>query len=238
MKYINQALMNGLDAAAFQSEKPYPWLNPQGFLTDDGFRRLVESAPAPELFKRRFNEARKHGQQSHDRLALEYSPDLSISAEWHEFVRELESDDYRRFLERMFGRKSLRLVYHWHYTPNGCSVSPHCDARRKLGSHIFYVNSDQDWRAEWGGETLILDDAGRFAANSAPRFEDFDRIMPSVTMGNRSLLFMRREQSWHGVRMINCPPDALRKVFIVVIEDWSLPARLKQMVRGRKRPSY
>ena len=134
----------------------------------------------------------------------------------------------------MFGRRALRLVLHWHYTPNGCSVSPHCDARRKLGSHIFYFNTEKDWRADWGGETLILDDGGRFVADSAPKFEDFDRIIPAKAMGNSSLLFMRREQSWHGVKAIRCPPQAMRKVFIVVIEDWHLKARLRSVFRGRK----
>jgi len=34
-------------------------------------------------------------------------------------------------------------------------------------------------------------------------------------MGNNSLLFLRGEHSWHGVRPIQCPADKLRKVFIV-----------------------
>ena len=48
MKYINESLMNGLDARAFQGERPYPWLNPEGFLTPDGFARLAETLPEPE----------------------------------------------------------------------------------------------------------------------------------------------------------------------------------------------
>ncbi|MCI0431761.1 MAG: hypothetical protein L0210_14620, partial [Rhodospirillales bacterium] len=222
MKYINESVMNGLDAAAFQQQRPYPWLNPEGFLTADGFARLADSLPEPELFDKRFGEKRKHGQAPHDRLALEYRPDLPLAQPWRDFVDELRSPTYRGFLERMFGRRALRLVLHWHYTPNGCSVSPHCDARRKLGSHIFYFNTEKDWQPDWGGETLILDDNGRFVPDSAPKFEDFDRIMPAKAIGNSSLLFMRREQSWHGVREIRCPPDHLRKVFIVVIEDWNL----------------
>jgi hypothetical protein len=234
MKYIDQSLMNGLDAAAFQVRQPYPWLNPEGFLTAEGFSRLVATLPTAELFDQRFGERRKHGQQPHDRLALDYRPDLPLSEPWRDFIAELRGPDYRRFLERMFGRRALRLVLHWHYTPNGCSVSPHCDARRKLGSHIFYFNTEGDWRPDWGGETLILDDGGRFAADSAPKFEDFERILPAKAMGNHSLLFMRREQSWHGVKEIHCPPGALRKVFIVVIEDWGLRARIKSLFRGSK----
>jgi hypothetical protein len=235
MKYINEALMGRCDAAAFQTQQPYPWLNPEGFLTADGFERLVATLPAPDLFDKRFGEKRKHGQAPHDRLALEYDPSLPLAGPWRAFIAELSTPTYRRFLERMFGRRALRLVLHWHYTPNGCSVSPHCDARRKLGSHIFYFNTEKDWRPEWGGETLILDDKGRFVANSAPRFEDFDSVMPAKAIGNTSLLFMRREQSWHGVKEIRCPPDALRKVFIVVIEDWDLKARVRSLFRDKKK---
>jgi hypothetical protein len=190
--------------------------------------------PPTELFDQRFGEQRKHGQQPHDRLALDYRPDLPLGAPWREFINELSGPTYRKFLERMFGRKALRLILHWHYTPNGCSVSPHCDARRKLGSHIFYFNTEQDWRPEWGGETLILDDGGSFAADSAPKFEDFTRIMSAKAMGNYSLLFMRRERSWHGVKEIHCPPESLRKVFIVVIEDWGPRARIKSLFRRNK----
>jgi hypothetical protein len=235
MKYINEAVMQGCDAAAFQTQRPYPWLNPEGFLTADGFERLVATLPQPELFDKRFGEKRKHGQAPHDRLALEYDPALPLAEPWRAFIAELGSPAYRGFLERMFGRRALRLVLHWHYTPNGCSVSPHCDARRKLGSHIFYFNTETDWQPEWGGETLILDDEGRFVADSAPKFEDFDRIMPAKAIGNSSLLFMRRERSWHGVKEIRCPPDALRKVFIVVIEDWDLQARLRSLFRSKKK---
>jgi len=234
MKYINESVMKTLDAAGFQRREPYPWLNPEGFLTTEGFGRLAETLPAPDLFDKRFGEKRKHGQAPHDRLALEFQPNLPLSQPWREFVAEVQGPAYRGFLERMFGRRALRLILHWHYTPNGCSVSPHCDARRKLGSHIFYFNTDRDWQEDWGGETLILDDHGRFLADSAPKFEDFDSVMPAKAMGNSSLLFMRRERSWHGVKEIRCPPDRLRKVFIVVIEDWGLKARVKSLFREKK----
>src|SRR5262249_37835723 len=149
MKYINESMMHGLDAGAFQQQRPYPWLNPEGFLTAEGFARLAESLPELELFDKRFGEKRKHGQAPHDRLALQSRPELPLAPRGRDFVDELRSPVYRRFLGRMFGRRALRLVLHWHYTPKGCSVSPHCDARRKLGSHIFYFNTERDWRPDW-----------------------------------------------------------------------------------------
>ena len=183
------------------------------------------------MFDKKFGVERSHGQYSHDRYALEYHEDLQLPDPWKDFIAELQGDRYRKFLCRLYGVRSVFLNFHWHYTPNGCSVSPHCDARRKLGSHIFYFNTEQDWDPSWGGETLILDDGGRFHRKSAPAFEDFDQATPSVSLGNRSLLFGRSGNSWHGVREIHCPEGRLRKVFIVVVNSNNLVARLRRRLR-------
>lgn len=238
--YIDYGILGALDAGAFRSQTPYPWVNPQGALTEDGYHRLLEALPEPSMFESRFGIARAHGQPSHDRLALEYEDDLDIADDWHAFVRELRGTAYRRFLKRMFGRGSFRLKFHWHYTPAGCSVSPHCDARHKIGSHIFSFNATDRWDPEWGGQTLILDDRGRFPHKSAPKFEDFDRVIAAENIGNRSVLFARRGNSWHGVRELRCPEGVYRKVFIVVVDDWILGLRRRflKRLRGEGKGGY
>ena len=50
--------------------------------------------------------------------------------------------------------------------------------------------------------------------------------LASENLGNYSLLFQRRGNSWHGVREIRCPQGRYRKIFIVVIND-----RLRLMVQ-------
>jgi hypothetical protein len=132
-------------------------------------------------------------------------------------VRELQGPAYTRFLQRVLARRFFTLRFHWHYTPNGCSISPHCDSKTKFGSHIFYFNTAADWDPAWGGQTVLLDDGGRLQPKSAPAFADFDRAITAETLGNRSLLFARGAQSWHGMHEIHCPEHAMRKVFIVGI---------------------
>ncbi len=236
MQYLNLRRLEAIDAAAFRATKPYPWLNPEGILTDAGYERLLQTLPDPALFRASFGMKRLHGQKSHDRLTLDYSPDLPIDDAWHAFARELNGEVYRRFLTRLFGRGFFKLEMHWHYTPRGCSVSPHCDSRRKLGSHIFYFSDPSTWDASWGGETLILDDNGRFPANSAPEFSDFDAATVPEALGNRSLIFARAPHSWHGVRELTCPEGVYRKVFIVVPEDRALNAvhRVAKRWRGQR----
>jgi hypothetical protein len=220
LTYLDRERMNELNSTAFREATPFPWVNPTGFLTDTGYQRLVETLPDLLLFERTFGYKRTAGQQSHDRYRLAYRPDLPVAEPWHALAKELLGEEYRGFLERMLGRGSFRLKLHWHYTPRGCSVSPHCDGRRRLGNHIFYFNINDDWDPTWGGSTLILDDGGRFKRKSAPRFENFDRILIADALGNHSLLFACRHHSWHGVRELTCPEQKMRKVFIIAIDDW------------------
>ena len=237
MSYLDLEQLEEIPTRAFRDAHPYPWINPAGLITEAGHRALVESLPDVSGFKTLFGVKRLHGQQNHDRYALEYSDDLALPAPWKSFAEELRGTPYRRFLARMFDTEAFDINMHWHYTPNGCSVSPHCDARRKIGSHIFYFNTERDWKPNWGGETLVLDDGGRLDRKSAPRFEDFDEVIPSQAIGNYSLLFAQGDTSWHGVREITCPDDHLRKVFIVVVNRRS-PSVWVRRALGRLPKGY
>jgi len=229
MQFLNHSVLDQLSPAEFQAADPYPWANPRGALTDEGFLALKDTMPDVSKFERRFGEMRRFGQESHDRYALEYDEALTLSKPWTQFMQELRGGRYQAWLATMLGRP-VHLSFHWHYAPRGSSVSPHCDALRKLGSQIFYFNTEDDWNPEWGGDTLILDDRGTIPRESAPAFEDFAASYAAETIGNRSLLFARRGHSWHGVKAVTCPKDRMRKVFIVVINKGSAIARIKRAV--------
>lgn len=228
MQLLDRNRLEAVTTESFRDAEPYPWLNPEGLLTTEAFNALRQQMPSLDVMQPSFGRKRAHGQQSHDRYALEYRSDLAVPEIWHQFIAELEGPTYHQWLSRLFGGVPFRLTYHWHYTPRGCSVSPHCDGKRKLGSHIFYFNTADDWNPEWGGETLVLDDGGRFNRNSAPDFDEFDRVLPANAMGNRSFLFHRRGDSWHGVKPLTCPEGVLRKVFIVVVNVDTLAGRIRR----------
>lgn len=215
---------------SFRKTEPYPWLNPENLLSSEGFELLRRNMPPLDIMKASFGRKRAHGQKPHDRYALEYRPELEVHPAWHRFVAELKGPVYQDWIARLFATRKFRLSYHWHYAPSGASVSPHCDAKRKLGSHIFYFNTEDEWDRNWGGQTVILDDGGRFSRGSAPDFEEFERSWTADAMGNRSLLFQRQGNSWHGVKALECPEDRLRKVFIVVINADGLGARLRRLL--------
>ena len=216
MQYLNLDKLEAIDPQEFRSTSPYPWTNPQGLITDEGFELLLQNMPELHLFEKKFGYERIAGQKPHDRYSLEFAPDTPVPEPWREFIDELCGDRYRKHLAQLFGARKINLRFHWHYTPDGCSVSPHTDSVREHGSQIFYFNSADDWEPSWGGDTLVLDDGGGMEFESAPSLEDFKNEIAASSIGNYSLIFERTRHSWHAVREINCPEDKLRRVFIVV----------------------
>ncbi len=57
-------------------------------------------------------------------------------------------------------------------------------------------------------------------------------------MGNRSLLFARKDNSWHGVREIRCPEGHMRKVLVVVINGNGPFDKLRALLTGRSANRY
>ena len=233
MRYIDFDRLEQINENTYLAQHPFPWVNPEKLLTEEGYERLHETLPDISMFARSSGLVRKNDQIPHDRFILEYHGQLELSEPWREFMEELKGQRYRDNLHRLMGTSAMVLNFHWHYTPNGCSVSPHCDSVRKLGSHIFYFNKEGEWNSDWGGETVLLDDDGRYDYRSSPDFQEFARQIPSRAIGNHSLLFSRTNRSWHGVREITCPQDRIRKVFIVVINANGPIDRLRRFIKGR-----
>jgi hypothetical protein len=132
----------------------------------------------------------------------------------------------------MLGRRKFIPTLEWYYAWRGCSVSPHCDAKRKLATHIFYFNTEEDWDSAWGGQILMLDSERRRRTHSGPSFDDLRTAASIEARGNGSLFFQRTPQSWHGVRPLQCPEGKLRKLFLVTINVPSFQV-LWRKIRGK-----
>jgi hypothetical protein len=234
MQYLDTERLDAIETEAFRNTSPYPWANPQGLLTEEGYQALLDNMPDVSLFERKFGKARRGEQAPHDRYSLEYVPGMDVPKPWQDFIGELRSDVYRNTIARLFDAREPEFRFHWHYTPAGRDVSPHCDSKREHGSHIWYFNRPGEWDPSWGGDTLVLDDGGRFSPDSAPAFEDFDRIIPCKSEGNRSALIERGPRGWHGVRAITCPQGYMRKVFIIVVNPSSLFWRVRDKLKGKE----
>lgn len=234
MKYLDIQKLRNLSTADFLATKPFPYFNDEGVLTESGFQDLLANMPPLEMFDEKFGAERRAGQAPHDRYSLEYTPDMPVPTPWKEFIGELCSDAYRKEIERLLGAKKVEFRFHWHYTPRGADVSPHCDARREHGSHLFYFNSRDDWDPAWGGATLVLDDGGRLDYNSAPSLDAFDSVTECKSIGNYSALIKRGDHAWHAVRPINSPEDRLRRVFIIVVNPDNLFWKVRDKIIGKR----
>lgn len=218
MKYIDYSVLKSIDGKEFRNTQPFPWINPQGALTEEGFSLLQKSYPDLALFTKTEGLERGYGQKPHDRYELKYKPGLPISKEWQEFLEEIYGDTYQAEVARIFGTKNFTTRCQWQCAYTGCSVSPHCDSPKKLGSQIFYMNTPSNWKDEWGGRTLVLDDDRKLDCNSAPDLSEFKVTAASTIIPNMSFIFAKTKHSWHAVEALQCPEGKYRKLFTVVFD--------------------
>jgi hypothetical protein len=217
MNYLNRDILESLSAESFQKAQPYPYAHIDRSLTAEGYERLREALPGVERFDKHEGMKRGHGQMPHNRYMLHYKAGLELPKAWQEFLAELRGDYYQQFLRRILGPRTYIPTFSWHYAWEGCSVSPHCDAARKRGTHIFHFNDENEWDQAWGGQTLILASDKPLSTHSAPTFDELKVAAAHGPAGNGSLLFQRTEHSWHGMKPLKCPPGHLRQIFSVTL---------------------
>lgn len=225
-----------IDAVAFENNQPGPWGSFEGLLTSERFRQLNETFPPLSLFEKHTGIPRYHGQRSHNRwyLALEHSiydnnvPGTQgcvslqqLDPAWQEFISALrDSHSYNRMIRRLLGEDQYVVRFAWHVAGSGCDVSPHLDDPLKAGTHIFYFNTSDSWKEEWGGQTLFLIDPKVEEMN--PEIGDFEQIVQAPIVDNKSMLFRNTSLAWHGVATINCEEGHYRRLFNVIFQ---LPVR-------------
>jgi hypothetical protein len=229
-QFLDEKAMREFRPEAFSRRTPFPWNDFAGLLTPEGFHALYKDYPSLELFEAHRGLQRPHGQRPHDRHYLAYEHSIyghsdhkeagevghaDLSPAWQTFMDELKtSEPYRAFIEDLLGVEPLTARYAWHVGVAGSEVSPHRDADNKLGTHIFYFNTHDDWDDAWGGSTLVL--GGKKTAALNPDFGDFAAETASDILDNHSFLFKNTPDAWHGVRALTCPEGRHRRLFNVI----------------------
>lgn len=236
---IDDDQLRGIDAEQFRAQRPFPWLNLHDLLKPVAFRELHATFPTLERFEWHQGQARHYGQRPHNRyyLALEgrratgddgagVIRRAELAAPWRALLDELEtSREYRQLIQTLLAVPEWETRYAWHLGITGSEVSPHADAPVKVGTHILYFNTSDDWRAEWGGALLVL--GGKTTNRLDPDFPDFATAVAMETIGNRSFLFKNGPDAWHGVQSLTCPPGRYRRLFNIIFE---YPRRKKTVV--------
>jgi hypothetical protein len=257
-RFLDEEKMAAFPTEAFTGQKPFPYFTFPQLLTLEGFEALYTQFPPLEKFDKHVGMERAHGQRPHDRYYLAYETSIydtmaraggtdgageikhgDLPAPWQGFLEELKtSAPYHRFIERLLGVEPLAARYAWHVGITGSEVSPHRDADNKIGTHIFYFNTSEDWDPQWGGSTLVL--GGKKVPALNPDFSDFEGEIAAEIRDNHSFLFKNTPDAWHGVRTLTSPPGRYRRLFNVIFQEptaaekrsggWG--ARLKKVFGG------
>ena len=53
MQYMNFDQFKAIDPGDFAATRPYPWSNPQGLLTAEGYQALLDNMPDVALFEKK-----------------------------------------------------------------------------------------------------------------------------------------------------------------------------------------
>lgn len=229
---INIHALETLSVEKFKKKWPYPWHDFHDFLTPEAFQLLYEEFPPFELFEYHDSIRRGGGQRPHNRYYLAYEKSRyhedwdevttgmirhhQLSENWQKFMEELESKEYLSFIESALSQRNFRVRYAWHMGTSAGEVSPHYDTLEKLGTHIFYFNVEKEWNPEWGGSILVLGD--KLTSKDNPDFSEFTTSTAVSVMDNHSFLFKNSLKSWHGVKMLKCPPGKYRRLFNVIFD--------------------
>jgi hypothetical protein len=238
-QFLDEKAMCEFPVEAFTQRTPYPWNDFAQILTPEGFEALYKDYPSLELFEAHRGMVRPHGQRPHDRYYLAYERSIyghtkdkeqgevshsDLPSTWQSFMDELKTNEtYHAFIENLLGMGPLTARYAWHVGVNGSEVSPHRDSDDKVGTHIFYFNTHEDWDDAWGGSTLVLD--GKTVSTLNPDFKDFTGETASEIRDNHSFLFKNTPNAWHGVRTLTSPEGRYRRLFNVIFHADNTPAK-------------
>lgn len=230
--FIDYQLIKSFDQECFRQNQPFPWYNFHNFLTTEGFEQLLQDFPPLELFEKHQGLERVYGQRPHNRYYLAYETSIyhqiehkdngivdykNLPTSWQKFIQELETNqDYQNFIKSLFEVTDFQIRYAWHMGVTNSEVSPHRDAEQKIGTHILYFNTSDDWNTAWNGETLVLGNKLNDVMN--PDFSDFTTVIPAQFTNSHSFIFKNTPNAWHGVKPLTCPEGKYRRLFNIIFE--------------------
>lgn len=231
--FIDYKFIQSFNRKLFFENQPFPWYNFHNFLTREGFQQLLKDFPYLELFEKHEGLERVYSQRPHNRYYLAYETSIysqiehqhkgivkykQLPVSWQLFLKELETSQvYQNFIKSLLEVTDFQVRYAWHMGVSNSEVSPHRDAEQKIGTHIFYFNTSDDWNTSWDGSTLVLGNKLKDDLMN-PDFSDFTTIIPTQITNNHSFLFKNTPDAWHGVKPLTCPQGKYRRLFNVIFE--------------------
>jgi Rps23 Pro-64 3,4-dihydroxylase Tpa1-like proline 4-hydroxylase len=177
--------------------KPYPHALIENFINPEDFRLLLENFPQEGflLSKRKSGSDKTYTVDNNIIFGLELqqkNPLILNYPYWCALVDELTSKDYKQLISNFLGvnlqdlpiELTLKRYKKSHY------ISPHTDRDYVNATHLIFFN--EVWNKNWGGELCIMSSSRKIEKKILPLWE-------------KSLLFLRTDNSWHAVTKCNAP---------------------------------
>jgi hypothetical protein len=207
LQLMNTQVLGRVEALGreFRSAAPFRHLVIDGFLTVDACRELMAEFPAFDRERAR-NEMGAVG----GKAVFQNLPELGPV--YRRLDAMLRSRDFLAFVSRITGIPYL--IYDPKYVGGGThenlhgqELDPHVDfnyhpntqLHRRLNLILFL---NQEWHEDWGGALQL---------HMNPWLPpEQDPVQTIVPIGNRCVIFETTENSWHGFKRIQLPPDKRR----------------------------
>ena len=124
----------------------------------------------------------------------------------------------------IMGISPLRSRFEFSSLPAfGGELKPHTDAQQKIVTIVIPILNSNQWDQTWGGGTEIMrtiDDTKSFnRVNVQREFVDVEPIRTYDFIPNRALIFIKCDNSWHGVRPLTGPKGVFRNTVTINIES-------------------
>ncbi len=180
----------------FYSDPYHFWVMDETCSSPDIAKELCQSFPDSgyQLLERTQGK-KKHRLQTRPLIKdnLVSSSAQFLDSIWLMLANQLLSGAYRQALEELCGTdlSETSLEASFYRQAKGGFIDPHPDNPDKVVTHLLYF-AYQDWQSDYGGCLRIL---------RSNDIEDFQHeILPR---NNKSVVFLRSENSWHGYKPIN-----------------------------------
>lgn len=212
-------------------KQPYVIGCAQQVLDPELYRRLAKSFPPFALF-REFGGGNRKWSLSQVNNRDQYLAFLASSPLWTSFydyvkdpafvvgirtVLEAQGVDVLRY------QKNLKTRFEFSMLPaDGGCLRPHTDIPSKLVTLVVtMLPTVKDWDQAWGGGTDVLQPTSgvTIAGDYKAEFDAFDVVETYAYQPNQCVVFVKTEESWHGVSPMKGPAGAvLRKTLTINVE--------------------
>lgn len=230
----------GRISATLINEEPYPYMIVDNVFPEDYYREMLSNFPEDEHMVPIDNTGRA-GHMYKDRLVTLFNEEhfdrlnMRTKVFWVEFASWLYSDAFiNGVIDKFWPHVACRIANLNNESgqsrvhgdalivsdKTNYAIGPHTDVTRRLITFLFYLPPDDS--LESLGTSIYQPKDPHFQSDGTKHysFDLFNKALTVPFLPNRALIFVRNNQSFHGVERITLPrPDRHLVIYNIRIAD-------------------